>query len=230
VPYAAGHGGPDADRAHFRYGMGMARRLWDISQPLRPELPVWPGDASFGSQPRWTHGGGSPVNVATITLSTHSGAHADAPLHYDPAGLSIDAVALAPYLGPCRVVDARGEGAAIGEKLVRACWSPGVARMLFRTFERFPHAVWPSEFTVFSESAIRWMAGQGVILIGIDSPSLDPENSKTMDAHLAVPQDMRILEGLVLDHVPPGDYELIALPLPLAGLDASPVRAVLREL
>ena len=67
------------------------------------------------------------------------------------------------------------------------------------------------------------------MLIGIDSPSLDPETSKTMDAHLAMPADMRILEGLVLDHVPPGDYELIALPLKLQGLDAAPLRAVLRR-
>ena len=208
----------------------MTRKLWDISQPLKSGLPVWPGDAPFLSRPRWAHGGDSPVNVATIELSTHSGAHADAPLHYDPAGLAIDAVALEPYLGPCRVVDARTEGAAISERLVEASWGAGVTRMLFRTFDRFPHAVWPSQFTVFDQAAIRRMAAHGVVLVGIDSPSLDPETSKAMDAHLAVPHDMRILEGLVLDHVPPGDYELIALPLPLAGLDASPVRAVLREL
>ena len=208
----------------------MTRKLWDISQPLRPGLPVWPGDAPFASRPRWTHGGDSPVNVATIALSTHSGAHADAPLHYDPSGLSIDRVALEPYLGPCRVVDARGAGDAIGEKLVQAHWAPGVTRMLFRTFEQFPHAAWPPHFTAVSREAIHFMAARDVILVGIDSPSLDPETSKTMDAHLALPRSMRVLEGLVLDHVPPGDYELIALPLPLAGLDASPVRAVLREL
>jgi len=208
----------------------MVRKLWDISQPLSPALPVWPGDVPFASRPRWSHGGGSPVAVATIELSTHSGAHADAPLHYDPAGLAIDAVALEPYLGPCRVVDAQGAGEAISDKLVETHWRPGVTRMLFRTFEKFPHAAWPSQFTVFSQAAIHWMSKHGVMLAGIDSPSLDPETSKTMEAHLALPHDMRVLEGLVLDHVPPGDYELIALPLPLAGLDASPVRAVLREL
>ena len=210
--------------------MAPNRKLWDISQPLRPQLPVWPGDAHFASRERWTHGGGSPVAVATIELSTHSGAHADAPLHYDPAGLSIDAVALEPYLGPCRLVDARGAGPAIGAGLIEAHWSPGVTRMLFRTFAHFPHEGWPAQFTAFGADAIRAMAARGVTLVGTDSPSLDPETSKTMEAHLAVPHDMRILEGLVLDHVPPGDYELIALPLPLAGLDASPVRAVLREL
>jgi arylformamidase len=210
--------------------MSPSRKLWDISQPLRPALPVWPGDTAFSHQPRWSHGDGSPVNVASIALSTHSGAHADAPLHYDPAGLPIDAVSLEPYLGPCRVVDARGAGDAIGPELVEMHWSPGVSRMLFRTFEAFPADRWPSRFTAVSAGAIRALAHRGVTLVGIDSPSLDPETSKTMDAHLAGPRDMRILEGLVLDHVPPGDYELIALPLPLTGLDASPVRAILREL
>jgi len=210
--------------------MTSSRKLWDISQPLRPALPVWPGDTAFTIRPRWTYGDGSPVNVASIELSVHSGAHADAPLHYDPAGLPIGAVALEPYLGPCRVVDARASGDAIGAKLVETHWSPGVTRMLFRTFDHFPMDHWPKTFTAVSAGAIQALRDHGVVLVGIDSPSLDPETSKTMDAHLAVPHDMRILEGLVLDHVPPGDYELIALPLPLSGLDASPVRAVLREL
>jgi arylformamidase len=210
--------------------MRRFRKLWDISQPLRPALPVWPGDTAFAAQPRWTYGDGSPVNVAAIQLSTHSGAHADAPLHYDPAGLSIEAVSLEPYLGPCRVVDARGCGDVIGADLVDAHWSSGVTRMLFRTFDRFPMERWPERFTAVSAGAIQALGAHGVILVGLDSPSLDPETSKTMDAHLSVPRDMRILEGLVLDHVPSGDYELIALPLPLTGLDASPVRAVLREL
>jgi arylformamidase len=70
-----------------------------------------------------------------------------------------------------------------------------------------------------------------VRLIGTDAASLDPEQSKTLDAHQAVKAaDMRILEGLVLDDVPPGWYELIALPLCIVGADASPVRAILREI
>ncbi|HKD49037.1 MAG TPA: arylformamidase [Rhizomicrobium sp.] len=210
--------------------MGPSRKIWDISQRLSPALPVWPGDTSFNVCERWTFGAGSPVNVAAIGLSTHCGAHADAPRHYDPAGLAIDQVALEPYLGPARVVDARGQEEAVSASFVQTHWSPGVERMLFRTFDRFPLDHWPARFTVMSADAIRMLAALDVMLIGIDSPSLDPETSKTMDAHLAVPPGMRILEGLVLDHVPPGDYELIALPLALAGLDASPVRAVLREL
>jgi arylformamidase len=208
----------------------MTRKIWDISQRLRPALPVWPGDTPFTASPRWSHGAASPVQVSAIGLSTHSGAHADAPLHYHPAGPAIDQVPLEPYLGPARVVDARGQGDEITAAFAQGHCGGGVTRMLFRTFDRFPAEAWPSRFTVMSAEAIRMLAGQGVTLIGIDSPSLDPETSKTMDAHLAMPAEMRVLEGLVLDHVPPGDYELIALPLALAGMDASPVRAVLREL
>jgi arylformamidase len=209
----------------------MTRRLWDISQPLRPDLPVWPGDTPFQSSPTWTFGPGTPVNVAAFTASTHTGAHADAPLHYDPAGAPIDAVPLDAYLGPCLLIDARACVGLIDPDFVEANAPPGTERVLFRTYERFPHDAWTSAFTAVHPAAITLLAERGVRLIGLDSPSLDPQDSKTMDAHLAVRRaDMRVLEGLVLDEPPPGDYELIALPLRLTGLDASPVRAVLRAL
>ena len=211
--------------------MAEGRRLWDISQPLRAGLPVWPGDTEFRTEPRWSYGDESPINVAAITLSTHSGAHADEPLHYDPAGAAIDAVALDPYLGPCLLVDARGWGPLIEPAFVSARVPAGTERVLFRTYDQFPHDRWAAEFTAVHPLAIDLLAERGVRLIGLDSPSLDPQDSKTMDAHLAVRRaDMRVLEGLVLDAPPPGRYELIALPLPLQGLDAAPVRAVLREI
>jgi arylformamidase len=206
-------------------------RLWDISQPLRVGLPVWPGDTAFRAERRWSFGPQSPVNVSAITLSTHSGAHADAPLHYDPEGEAIEAVALDAYLGPCLLVDARGCGRLIEPAFVQAAVPPGTERVLFRTYDRFPHDGWVEAFTPIHPAAIDLLAARGVRLIGLDSPSLDPQDSKTMDAHLAVRRaGMRVLEGLVLDEPPPGRYELIALPLPLQGLDASPVRAILREI
>ncbi len=205
------------------------RRIWDISQVLRTNLPVWPEDTEFVHRPTWTMDDGSPVNVSALTLSTHSGAHADAPLHYDPGGASIDAVGLDPYLGECLLVDARGCGALIEPRHLPPL--QGAQRVLFRTYETFPHATWDSTFTAVSPATIRALAAQDVILVGLDSPSLDPETSSTMDAHHAVAAaDMRVLEGLVLDEVPPGRYELIALPLAIAGADAAPVRAVLRAL
>jgi arylformamidase len=104
-------------------------------------------------------------------------------------------------------------------------------RILLRTYAAFPALSWRSDFVAVSPRAIALLAARGAILIGIDSPSMDPETSKELAAHHAIRHaGMAILEGLVLDDVPPGDYELIALPLPLAGLDSSPVRAILRAL
>jgi arylformamidase len=127
------------------------------------------------------------------------------------------------------VVDARGVSGAIGVGDLPAIESAD--RVLFRTYDTFPHDAWREDFTAISAEAIRWLAVQGVKLIGTDAPSVDPQNSKSIDAHKAVlEEDMRILEGLVLDDVPAGRYELIALPLKIAGGDAGLCRAILREL
>ncbi len=205
------------------------RRVWDISQVLRPGLPVWPGDTRFTFERTWRMEDGAPVNVGRMTLSTHSGTHGDAPLHYAAGAGDIAAMGLGPYLGECLVVDARDAG-----RVVRPAHLPPlerVERVLLRTFERFPHEEWDEDFTAIAPATIRLLAEQGVRLVGTDAPSLDPQDSKTMDAHKAVFEtDMRILEGLVLGEVPPGRYELIALPLKIAGGDAGLCRAVLREL
>jgi arylformamidase len=205
------------------------QRIWDISQKLHADVPVWPGDTAFGQVDTWQIGDGSPVNVSALTMSTHTGAHADAPLHYDAASPDIASVDLDVYLGECLVVDARDCGAAIQPEILPDLGE--AQRILFRTYDAFPHDAWREDFTAIAAETITELASRGIRLVGIDSPSIDPQNSKTMDAHKAVlAADMRILEGLVLDSVPAGRYELIALPLPIAGGDASPVRAILREL
>ena len=207
----------------------MSLKIWDISQVLRPELPVWPGDTAFAFERTWVIEDGSPVNVGRMTMSTHSGTHGDAPLHYSPAGADIASVDLAAYLGECLVVDARGAKSQV--EIADLPNLGGADRVLLRTFESFPHDDWDSSFTAIAPETVRWLAAQGVRLIGTDAPSVDPQVSKTMEAHKAVlAADMRILEGLVLDAVPPGRYELIALPLKIAGGDAGLCRAILREL
>jgi len=205
------------------------RRIRDISQKLHPGLPVWPGDTAFEQAKTWQMEDGSPVNVSAIRLSTHSGAHADAPLHYAAGAPDIASVDLAAYIGECLVVDARGVGTEI--EIGDLPHLHSADRVLFRTFEAFPHEEWASETTAIAPETIDWLAAQGVRLVGIDGPSIDPQDSKDMLAHKAVLRhDIRVLEGLVLDGVGEGRYELIALPLPIAGGDASPVRAVLRDL
>ncbi|MCA1660816.1 MAG: arylformamidase [Novosphingobium sp.] len=204
--------------------------LIDISQVLHPALPGWPGEPGFGLRRHATIEPGCPVNTAEITLSTHAGTHADAPLHYDAAGLDSAASALDPYIGACVVLDVRQCGAEVTPDDVD--WAAiDARRVLFRTYERFPHDTWDASSKAIAAEVIERLAGLGAVLIGTDSASLDPQDSKSMDAHHAVRRhDMRILEGLVLEHVAPGRYELIALPLRIAGADASPVRAVLRAL
>jgi arylformamidase len=205
------------------------RRLWDISQVLRPGLPVWPGDTEFGFERTWKMEEGSPVNVGRMTMSTHSGTHADAPLHYAAEGLDAAGMELDPYIGTCLVVDARGVRGAVD--VADLPHIDSVDRVLFRTWDAFPHDEWRSDWLPIAPETVEWLALQGVKLIGTDAPSVDPQESKTMAAHKAVLEhDMRILEGLVLDDVPQGRYELIALPLKVAGGDAGLCRAILREL
>jgi arylformamidase len=206
------------------------KRLWDISPAVAPGVAVFPGDSPFSFRWTWTIGADGPVNVSEITMSPHTGSHTDAPLHYDNAGASIAEVALETYIGPCRVVDATGSRALVTARdlLVHLRGTP--PRVLLRTYRRTPQA-WDSRFTAIAPEAIDLLHEHGVRLIGIDTPSVDPEPSRTLDSHLRVrAHGMAILEGIVLDEVPAGDYELIALPLKWRGLEASPVRAVLREL
>ncbi len=204
--------------------------LWDISPTLSAQTPVWPGDTRFEASPTWEIGADCPVHVSRMTMTTHLGAHTDAPSHYDPHGLSIDGVGLAPYLGTCRVIHCIGSRLILVSDIEHAL--AGVPpRVLLRTYQRAPLMEWDAAFAAVAPATIAKLAGLGVTLIGIDSASLDPQDSKTLDAHHAVRvHNMAILEGIVLDDVPEGDYELIALPLKLAGMDASPVRAILREL
>lgn len=206
------------------------RRLWDISPPLNASSPAFPGDTKY--QQRWTAeiGPGCPVNVSAITLSPHLGAHADAPLHYGQGAPAIGTVDLDPFLGRCRVIHAIGNGRLITPQHLESRATDLPARVLVRTFTKAP-ADWISDFSAFAPQTIAWLANAGVRLVGIDTASVDPADSKTLDAHQQLLQhDMRVLENLVLDDVPEGDYELIALPLKLTHACASPVRAVLRAL
>lgn len=210
--------------------MHSPHTIWDISPLISPSIPVWPGDTAFAAEATWQIAEGCPVRVSRMTLSTHTGAHCDAPSHYASQGASIDEVDLAPYIGACRVIDCIGASVVEPNHVAHALG--GVPpRVLLRTYALAPQTQWDSAFASVSADTITLLAKSGVRLIGIDTPSLDPQESKVMDAHHAVhAHQMAILEGIVLDAVPAGDYELIALPLKLQGMDASPVRAILRAL
>ncbi len=211
---------------------GMSdRRIWDITQRIHTGIPQWPGEPELAIQRTTSLDETCPVNIGAIYLPLHTGTHGDAPLHYDPHGQASDQCDLAPYIGPCVVVDTGGAGPSVTEADLDWNLIAGAERVLIRTYETFPHEAWDANFRAIESGVVARLRAQGVVLIGTDTPSLDPQTSKTMDAHHEIRRgDMRILEGLVLDQVPAGPYELIALPLPIADGDASPVRAILREL
>jgi arylformamidase len=206
------------------------KRLWDISPLVAPDAPIFPGDEPYAL--RWTArlSPDCPVNLSALTMSPHVGAHADAPLHYADGVASAAEVDLHAYLGPCRVIHAIGCGALIRIEHLAHAAADLPERVLVRCMQR-ADTVWNPDFTAYAPQTVAWLAERGVRLIGLDTPSVDPASSKTLDSHQQLLRlNLRVLENLVLDDVPEGDYELIALPLKLAGACASPVRAVLRSL
>jgi arylformamidase len=207
------------------------KRLWDISPPVHAGSPVFPGDATYRQAWGATLGPGCPVNVSTLTLSPHTGAHADAPLHYDADGQTVGHLGLAPYLGRCRVIHAIGVRPLVQWAHLQHALAGLPPRVLLRTYAQAPVDHWDDALAAYAPETIDRLADLGVLLVGIDTASIDPAASKTLDSHQVIRRrGLRVLENLVLDDVPEGDYELIALPLKLTTADASPVRAVLREL
>ncbi|QXZ09648.1 arylformamidase [Comamonas sp. Y33R10-2] len=209
----------------------MTRQIWDISPAIHPAAPVFPGDTPYSQEWVASIGPGCPVNVSAIHLSPHVGAHADAPLHYDPQGAAIGAVDLNAFLGPCRVIHAIGCGPLIEWQHIEHAINASLPqRVLVRTYQKAPTG-WDPDLAAYAPETVSKLADLGVQLIGIDTGSIDPASSKTLDSHMVIRQrNLRVLENLVLDTVDEGDYELIALPLKLTEADASPVRAILRAL
>jgi arylformamidase len=204
-------------------------RIIDISQRLDPGMAGFPGDAAYEETQTFRIGPDCPVNVARVAFSVHCGTHADAPLHYAADGKPIGALDLEPYIGPCRVIDARAQDPLCQPAEIESRLLGAPPRILLRLIDGYDPHVWPKGFRALAASTVDLLANRGVRLVGIDTPSVDSETSTGLPAHkAALRADMRILENLVLKHVEPGDYELIALPLRFSYLDASPVRAVLR--
>ena len=207
------------------------KTLWDISPSISSDSPLFPGDTAYSQQWTATITPSCPVNLSAITMSPHIGAHADAPLHYGAGAPTIGEVDLAPYLGPCRVIHAIGRRPLITWEHLAHATQHLPPRVLVRTYERAPVDRWDPQLAAFAPETIERLADAGVRLVGIDTASIDPADSKSLDSHQVIRRrDLRVLENLVLDAVPEGDYELIALPLKLMTADASPVRAVLRPL
>lgn len=209
----------------------MPRKLHDISPPIDERLNVWPGDVPYTRTVTGHIKTGSTVTTSVIRSTTHMGSHADAPSHYGLDAPTIDQMPLSLYVGECQVVTVSGaeRGKRITPEQVEAAID--CPRVILRTSTFPDFSNWNKDFAALSPELVDLMFEMGVKLIGVDTPSVDLFDSKDLPAHKAfLRHEMAIIEGLVLTDVPDGTYELIAVPLKLIGCDASPVRALLREL
>ena len=206
------------------------RELWDISPAVGARSPVFPGDTPF--QVLWHKliNDGGVANISTVHMSPHTGAHVDAPMHLDGGAVDVAGLRLERFIGRCRVIDLSDNPTSepvTPEELACACF---YERVLIKTRKELP-AVWTDEFRAVSPAAVRFLKESGVVLIGLDTPSIDPSESELLPAHrIALSNGISIIENLDLTAISAGEYELIALPLRLSGVEASPVRAVLRTM
>lgn len=204
----------------------MAKSIIDISMALDSSTPEWPGDTPFSYRLSVTKEESGSVNIGELKSSTHIGTHIDAPFHYDEDGLKTDELPLDVYLTTAQVMDVSGlEHVQLGdlEELAK-----GVSAVLLKTVSWTDRTAFPGAWPIFDPAIAEWMKDQDIRLLGVDVPSVDPETSKELPMHHAMNRNERfILEGIVLDDVAPGVYELAALPLKIRGGEGSPVRAVL---
>ena len=201
---------------------------FDISPCISQQTAVFPGDTAYKRNVHMSVEAGDHIGLSSIESTVHIGAHADAPSHYGKSQAGIHELELTPYMGLAQVIHlAPPKGARIS--WAELAKTPIQCKRVLLATNSFPDSnQWNSDFNSLSPELIEKLHEQGVVLVGIDTPSVDPSDCKTMDSHhMLLKTQMRVLEGLVLEHVPGGLYQLLALPLSLKDADASPVRAIL---
>ncbi len=207
-------------------------KWYDISLPIGRDLPVWPGDPQVSLALSRSIAAGDPLNLTRITMGAHSGTHVDAPFHFFDKGSAVDALSLDACNGRCLVVESSAEGLIERSELEDRDFA-GFERVLFKTRNS---TIWSrgagrfvEDYVALSESAARYMADRHIRLVGIDYLSIEKFDSPGNPVHkILLESEIVILEGLDLSAVRPGPYELVCLPLKLAGADGAPARAVLR--
>ncbi len=202
--------------------------LLDITHPLSSATAPWPGDTQFHFEFVCRIRTGASANVGKFISGIHSGTHMDAPLHYNDAGLSIDQLDLDILIGPARVFLAQDTMI-----LTRAHFAGldgrATPRVLIRTNHCDDKTTFPARIPTLAPDVPAWLGEQGVRLIGLDLPSVDQIDDPTMQIHHRLDAvNIIILENLDLRAAAPGVYDLIALPLKIAGAEGSPIRALLR--
>ena len=209
--------------------------IYDISRLLTPDIAVWPGDSRFSLETVLDRGQGASVNLTTLIMSAHTGAHIDAPRHYTDQGATVEQVSLDYYWGTAQVVSLNPEQVADGPIMPADLAGVDLSlaqRLLLHTHcSHLDLTVFPDQIRYPSPELAEMLGRAGIVLLGNDAPSMDAIDSKALPGHNALlANGVMILEGIDLSVVPDGLYELAALPLKIGGGDGSPVRAALRKL
>lgn len=203
-------------------------KIIDISPLISEKTAVFPGDQVFERTYSLKIQNGKNIDLSSIKMTVHIGAHADAESHYSLDGKGVDKKPLEHYYGPCQVIQVQSKSRGHIELNDFDIHSIKTPRILFCTNSYPNPEEWCDDFMGIDSEVIDQLAQKGVFLVGIDTPSVDLSDSKELPAHKALLKNrMSVLEGIVLTHVAPGEYLISALPLKISGADAAPVRAVL---
>ncbi len=205
-----------------------ARGGWiDVSRPVSPATPVWPGDRSVEVDTIEI----GELTVTSFTTTCHVGTHLDAPLHLDRRGIAAHEVPLGRLIGPAEVIRLPDGCRVAGPKDLPLGWAPNCSKVLLRTDSYPLNAPIDGGFGAIDADLVHWLADRGVETLGVDTPSVDPFDSEDLPAHHALlERGMIWIEGLHLEEVQVGDWELVALPMALRNTEAAPLRVVLRKL
>ena len=214
----------------FRQSILTNDNYYDISPVLESKTATFPGDQTYQRNIKLDTRKGDHITLSSIHTTLHLGSHADAPLHYNADGKSIEQVDLSYFLGPCQVIGVEKDKSSRIFPQDLPTQNILAPRVLFRTNSFANPCAWNSDFTALSPELIQFLAQSKVCLVGVDTPSVDLADDKVLRSHHAIfEHNMVILEGLLLKNVPDGVYTLVALPLRLKDGDASPVRAILMK-
>ena len=204
-------------------------RLRDISITLSAGIPEWPGDTPYSCGWTATISDGASVNLSSISSSPHVGTHADAPLHVRDGWPGSHELPLEAFYGPVVVADVSELKGEVGLDLLE----PMIAgyrleRLILKTGSTIASGSFPEDWPTLSESCARALLGLGLRLLGVDAPSVDARDSKSLAVQILF-SEMLHLENLDLRRTPPGEYDIMAFPIKMMSLDAAPVRAILLE-
>ncbi|NMB54219.1 MAG: cyclase family protein [Leptolinea sp.] len=209
-------------------------KYWDITLPISPELPVWPGDPQIKIERVSRIEDGANANVSRLDMGCHTGTHVDAPFHFLSAGKTIESLSLDALIGPVQVVRIPDDFSIITSEIIQVCGiNSSTKRVLFKTYnssfwQKFG-SQFRTEFVGIDESGARELVNKQITLVGIDYLSIAPFRISRPTHEVFLKSSVVVLEGLDLSSVEPGDYTLICLPMKIAGVDGAPARVVLMQ-